>query len=109
MPNTNELAMLQAARAAGITSRDELANFMAQMGHESLGFTRLEESFRYTRGIDAIPVESAFREGRGALETARIAALQGRPQELARLMYGGRMGNDDGAMAIDTADAVSPC
>lgn len=95
MPNTNELAMLQAARAAGITSRDELANFMAQMGHESLGFTRLEESFRYTRGIDAIPVESAFREGRAALEAARIAALQGQPQELARLMYGGRMGNDD--------------
>lgn len=95
MPNTNELLTLQAARAAGITSPDELANFMAQMGHESLGFTRLEEGFRYTRGIDAIPVQSAFREGRQTLEAARVAALEGRPQELARLMYGGRMGNDD--------------
>lgn len=95
MPNTNEISALRAARAAGITSRDELANFMAQMGHESMGFTRLEEGFRYTRGIDAIPVESASREGRQALEAARVAALAGRPQELARLMYGGRMGNDD--------------
>lgn len=30
MPHPNEIAALQAARAAGITSRDELANFMAQ-------------------------------------------------------------------------------
>src|SRR3546814_4281445 len=95
MPTRNEIAMLDAARAAGITSRDELANFMGQLSHESGGFRTLEESFRYTRGIDQIPVASAFREGRDALETARLDALAGRPQELARLMYGGRMGNDD--------------
>ena len=95
MPTANEIAMLQAAQAAGITSRDELANFMAQISHESGGLTRLEESFRYTRGIDQSPVQSAFREGREALEAARLEALDGRPQELGRLMYGGRMGNDD--------------
>jgi putative chitinase len=95
MPNRNEIAMLNAAREAGITSRDELANFMGQLGHESGGFATLEEGFRYARGIDQIPVESAFREGRTALEAARVEALAGRPQELARLMYGGRMGNDD--------------
>src|SRR3546814_9698491 len=87
--------MLNAARAAGITSRDELANLMGQLSHESRGFTALQESFRYTRGIDQIPVASAFREGRDALEDARVDAVAGRPQELARLMYGGRMGNDD--------------
>jgi putative chitinase len=95
MPTANEIAMLQAAQAAGITSRDELANFMAQISHESGGLTRLEEGFRYTRGIDQIPVQSAFREGREVLEAARLEALDGRPQELGRLMYGGRMGNDD--------------
>src|SRR3546814_11279775 len=63
MPTRNEIAMLDAARAAGITSRDELANFMGQLSHESGGFRTLEESFRYTRGIDQIPVASAFREG----------------------------------------------
>lgn len=95
MPNEHEISMLRAARDAGITSREEMANFMAQMGHESTGFTRLEEGFRYTRGIHQIPVRSAWREGEQALEAARQEALQGRPQELGRLMYGGRMGNDD--------------
>ena len=95
MPTENEIQMLRAVRAAGITSREEMANFMGQMGHESGGFTRLEEGFRYTQGIDQIPVASARREGNEALEAARLEALDGRPQELARLMYGGRMGNDD--------------
>ena len=95
MPNENELSLLRAAREAGIASREEMANFMAQMGHESSGFTLMEESFRYTRGINQIPVRSARREGLEALESARLEALQGRPQELARLMYGNRMGNDD--------------
>lgn len=95
MPNDNELSLLRAAREAGVNSREEMANFMAQMGHESGGFTRLEEGFRYTRGIDQIPVRSAWREGAQALESARLEALQGRPQALGRLMYGNRMGNDD--------------
>lgn len=95
MPTTNEIEVLRAARQANITARDELANFMAQLSHESGGLTRKEESFRYTRGIHQIPVPSAFREGRERLEAAHLAALDGRPQELARLMYGGRMGNDD--------------
>ena len=95
MPTENEIEMLRAARAAGITSREEVANFMGQMGHESSGFNRLEEGFRYTQGIQQIPVASARREGDEALEAARLAALDGRPQELGRLMYGNRMGNDD--------------
>lgn len=40
-------------------------------------------------------MSSALREGVPALEAARLEALRGQPQELARLMYGGRMGNDD--------------
>lgn len=95
MPIEHEISMLRAARDADITSREEMANFMAQMGHESTGFTRLEESFRYTRGIHQIPVRSAWREGAQALENARQEALEGRPRELGRLMYGDRMGNDN--------------
>lgn len=95
MPTDNEIQMLRAARATGVTSREEMANFMAQMGHESGSFNRLEEGFRYTQGIQQIPVSSALREGAPALEAARVEALRGQPQELARLMYGGRMGNDD--------------
>lgn len=95
MPTENEIAMLRAARADGVESRNELANLMAQLGHESGGFAQMEESFRYTGGIERIPVRAAFREGADTLETARLAALQACPQELARLMYGNRMGNDD--------------
>ncbi|KRD69469.1 hypothetical protein ASE45_10015 [Lysobacter sp. Root96] len=86
---------MQAATASGITSRRELANFMAQVGHESHGLTKLEEGFRYTKGISQIPVKSAMREGAPALESARLEALRGRPEALADLMYGGRMGNDE--------------
>ena len=94
MTTDRETQLLQAATASGIDSRRELANFMAQVGHESHGLTKLEEGFRYTKGISQIPVKSAMREGAQALESARLEALRGRPEALAELMYGGRMGND---------------
>lgn len=90
-----ETQVLNDAAAAGITSPKELANFMAQVTHESNGLNRLEESFRYTRDISQIPVQSAWREGPKVLEAARKEALQGKPEHLAELMYGGRNGNDE--------------
>ncbi len=95
MASERETQLIRQAMAAGITSREELANFMAQVTHESGGLTRLEEGFRYTRGIDQIPVRSAMREGPEALEAARLEALRGNPERLGDLMYGGRMGNDE--------------
>lgn len=95
MATERELQLVRDAMKEGITEPRELANFMAQVTHESHGLTRLEEGFRYTRGVGQIPVESAWREGRDALERARQEALQGNPQKLAELMYGGRMGNDE--------------
>ncbi len=91
-----ETQLLRDAYAAGITDRRELANFMAQVGHESGGLARLEESFRYTKGAWQISdnVQSALRQGPEALEAARLEALNGRPERLGELMYGGRMGND---------------
>jgi putative chitinase len=90
-----ETQVLNDAAAAGITSPKELANFMAQVTHESNGLNRLEESFRYTRDISQIPVQSAWREGPQVLDAARKQALQGKPEHLAELMYGGRNGNDE--------------
>ncbi|WOS40629.1 peptidoglycan-binding protein [Xanthomonas rydalmerensis] len=98
MATDRENQMLRAAYAAGITQPRELANFMAQVGHESGGLSRLEESFNYTKGIGQITanVRSALREGPEALESARIEALRGRPERLGELMYGNRrdLGND---------------
>lgn len=91
-----EQQLLRDAYAAGITNPAELANFMAQVGHESSGLGRLEERFNYTRDWQQVrdAVRSSMREGPEVLEAARIEALQGRPERLADLMYGGRMGND---------------
>ncbi|MCD9004851.1 peptidoglycan-binding protein [Luteimonas sp. XNQY3] len=97
MTTEREAHLLRDAYAAGITQPRELANFMAQVGHESGGLERLEESFRYTRSAEQISsnVRSALREGRDVLEAARLEALAGRPEPLAELMYGGRMGNTE--------------
>ncbi|WP_414613566.1 XVIPCD domain-containing protein [Stenotrophomonas pavanii] len=94
MSQDRESLLLRQATEAGMTSSRELANFMAQAGHESRGLSRLNESFNFTRGISQIPVEAAWRNGNAALESARQDALRGRPENLAELMYGGRMGND---------------
>jgi putative chitinase len=95
MPLDRETQVLTDATAAGITDPRELANFMAQVTHESNGLNRLEESFRYTRAISQIPVQAAWREGPETLDAARKQALMGKPEQLAELMYGGRNGNDE--------------
>src|SRR5579875_3436518 len=96
MITDRETKLLLDAVAAGMLSSGELANFMAQVTHESNGLSDLNEGFRYTRGISQITskVRSALREGPEALEAARLEALNGRPEQLAELMYGERMGND---------------
>ncbi len=95
MATDREAQLLREARAAGVVRPVELANFMAQVGHESGGLRRLEEGFIYTRNAEQVTanVRSALRQGRDVLETARLDALAGRPEALAELMYGGRMGN----------------
>lgn len=97
MATDREAQLLRAAYEAGITSPRELANFMAQVSAESNGLNRLNEGFRYTKGPDAVTasVKSAGREGPEALQSAWQEAMDGRPQQLAELMYGGRMGNDE--------------
>jgi predicted chitinase len=99
--NDKQIAMVKAAMDAGITSPKEIANFIAQISHESANLTRLQESFRYTKGIDQIPVQSARREGDVVLEAARQEALAGKPDRLAELMYGGRMGNTNPGDALN--------
>lgn len=97
MATDRENGLLQTAYSAGITDPTELANLMAQVGHESSGLNRLEEGFRYTQGASQISanVRSALREGSETLESARLEALNGKPEHLAELMYGGRMGNNE--------------
>ena len=66
MTTEREEQLLRDGYAAGITQPRELANFMAQVGHESGGLRRLEESFRYTHSAEQISgnVRSALQSGR---------------------------------------------
>lgn len=66
------------------------AAFVAQCGHESLGFSDLEESMWYSRP-EIIRVLWPTR----VTSLAAAQALTGKPQELANTVYSGRYGNGD--------------
>ena len=68
-----------------------LHHFLAQVGHESAGLSRLEENLSYTAARIRAVWPSRFAEP-GAAE-----ALAGNPAALADAVYGGRMGNGDAA------------
>lgn len=64
-----------------------MAHFLAQIGHESQGFTKLEEDLRY----GAARLVQVFK-GRNGLTPAIAAGLVGHPRELANFIYGGAWG-----------------
>lgn len=70
----------------GITTPQRLAAFLAQVGHESAGFTRTVENLNYSaQGL------LATWPSRFTPELA--AALARKPQLIAEHVYAGRMGN----------------
>lgn len=75
----------------GVTSRrwstEQTAMFLAQCGHESAGFTRLEENLNYS----AKALYNVFRKYFPTLPMAENYAR--RPEAIANLVYGSRMGN----------------
>lgn len=76
---------------AGLSTPRRVAHFMAQLHHESAGFTRLEESFRYRpERLDAL-----FSAVRGEADAA--ALLKQGPQAVANRVYANRLGNGDEA------------
>jgi putative chitinase len=88
--NRNKDAMVRQMAESGITDPKEQAMFMAQLDHESGGFTKMEESFNYKSAARLMQVSgSARKKGQPAVEQAMA---QG-PEAIAELMYGGRMGN----------------
>lgn len=86
----NEQAMIDEMLAAGITDPKEQAMLMAQVDHESGGFTHIEENLNYR--ADVLMKISATARNKG-LAAVTEAVRQGGPG-IAEMMYGGRMGND---------------
>lgn len=68
-------------------SDEQTAMFLAQCGHESAGFTRLEENLNYS-------AKSLYNVFRKYFPTIGIAEQYARrPEKIANLVYGSRMGN----------------
>ena len=89
MSRENADYLMRRAREAGITTPQELANFMGQMQVESGGYARMSENLHYSgkRLLEVFP-------GRNGLDNVadanRIAA--GGPESIANAIYGGTWG-----------------
>lgn len=81
-------ALDQACAAHAINTPRRLRHFLAQLHHESSGFTRLAENLNYSaqRLTEVWP--------RRFPTLAAAAPFAGNPQALAEQVYGGRLGNN---------------
>jgi putative chitinase len=72
-----------------INTPERIASFLAQCGHESAGFTVLQENLNYS----ADGLHKIFKKYFPTLESAQPYARK--PEMIANRVYGGRMGNGD--------------
>lgn len=91
----NRNVVITEAFKKGVSNRREFSMLLAQLDHESTGFTRLEENLHYS----ANTLYSVFKKYFTSLSDAQAVVAQG-PKAIANRIYGGRMGNgsdnDDG-------------
>ena len=70
-----------------------LAHFLAQCGHESGGFRLTKENLNYSaKGLMGI-FKKYFTKADKTPDTAKAALYERKPEKIANLVYGGRMGN----------------
>lgn len=100
--NTWHPLLLPAMERFEINTPLRQAHFLSQMGHESLGFTKLLESFMYT---DPVRIARIFKSpfdlnNNGKVDAAEVEFAKGyvrNPVALANRAYANRMGNGDEA------------
>ncbi|EOD2055038.1 glycoside hydrolase family 19 protein, partial [Salmonella enterica subsp. enterica] len=84
-----------AMKEFGITAVNDQAMFIAQVGHESAGFTSLVESFNYS--VDGL--KKTFGKRLTPYQCEMLGRVDGKQvahqPQIANLVYGGRMGNKD--------------
>lgn len=74
-----------------ITTKERLASFLAQVGHESGGFSLTKENLNYS----AAGLRSVF--GKYFTTDERAKAYEHHPEKIANKVYANRMGNGDEA------------
>jgi len=82
-----------------------LAHFLAQCGHESGGFRLTKENLNYSaKGLMGI-FKKYFTKADKTPDTAKAALYERKPEKIANLVYGNRMGNG----AESTGDGAKFC
>jgi putative chitinase len=81
-------ALCDAMEAYGITSALEASCFLAQVGHESAGFTARKENLNYS-------AQGLVRVFGKYFDATKAQAYARQPQKIANLVYANRMGNGD--------------
>ena len=77
----------------GVTTALRLSHFLAQAGHESGGFRVTQENLNYSaKGLVGI-FKKYFKRPDGTIDEPKAAAYAKKPEKIANLVYGGRMGN----------------
>ncbi|EFB7253007.1 glycoside hydrolase family 19 protein [Escherichia coli] len=83
-----------AMKEFGITAVNDQAMFIAQLGHESAGYSQLVESFNYS--VDGL--KKTFSKRLSAYQCEMLGRIDGKQvahqPQIANLVYGGRMGNN---------------
>lgn len=83
-----------AMKEFGITAVNDQAMFIAQLGHESAGFTSLVESFNYS--VDGL--KKTFGKRLTPYQCEMLGRVDGKQNahqpQIANLVYGDRMGNN---------------
>jgi predicted chitinase len=87
--NARKDELIKAMDAGGITDPQSKAALMANVDHESQGFTKKEENLNYS----AKRLQEVFPKYYKDADSARADA--GNPEAIANKVYGGRMGNTD--------------
>jgi putative chitinase len=70
----------------GISTKEQIAAFCSQIGHESLDLTILEENLNYS-------AESLLRVFPKYFDPLTATALARKPEDIANVVYANRMGN----------------
>lgn len=97
-------ALSHAMNEFGITTESRCLAFLAQMSHESQGFTKLVENLNYSAARLAAVWPSRYSAGtilvkgkKQETPNALAIKLAGKPQALANNVYANRMGNGNEA------------